>query len=163
RNRNCTAPPRKGIGEGREPEVDRVAADGAAGVCGDAFPVPRDAQARPERDDGGVDGDYAVTDGGTGRGGPGGGRTGRRDGERAGRGGRLRRDRLRFVDDASGVRVEGGELPLREPAVVGERGEVADSGRACALERRSGCAGARFERLRLAHIRRERGRELDEL
>src|SRR4051794_30489927 len=51
--------PGERLRNGREPEVDRAADDGAPGVRRDAVAVAGDRHARPERNHGGIHGDDA--------------------------------------------------------------------------------------------------------
>src|SRR4051794_3785478 len=82
-DRHRAAAPGPGLAEGREPEIDVVAPDGAARIGGDALAVAGDAQPRPERDHGRVDGHDAPADGEPGRRVAGEGVAGRADDDRS--------------------------------------------------------------------------------
>src|SRR5436190_187539 len=176
RNGNGAATPRKGIGKGGEPEVDRVAAHRAPGVGGDALAVAGDGHARPQRNHRRVDGDDAEADRkpgrrvareGVARGGDGdrprGGARGSGSGSGSGGPGPLRLDRRGLLDDAACMRVERGELALREATLARERGEVLHARRPGALERGGGCPRTRLELFRLTGLHGKRARELREL
>src|SRR5213075_3433101 len=57
RDRHDAAAPAECLGRGGEPEVDRRTLDCSARVRGDALAVAGDAEVRPERDHGWIDGD----------------------------------------------------------------------------------------------------------
>src|SRR6266545_1395806 len=131
RDRNGAPAPRECIGEGWKPEVDGVALNRAARVRRHALAVARHRVARRGDGQGARAGSYW-------------------DRGRGSRGGGLRLDRLRLLDDPSRPGVERSDLACVEPLLAGKRRDVGDVLGPRGRERRRRLLRPRRERLRRA-------------